>query len=137
MEQNNIDRIQSNWNAVLDYIRNEFEIAEISFNIWISPLKPKYMEKDENGGTVLAIQIPDEQNLPSYVFKSMLSRKYAPYILVAVEEKTGIKCAGLKYVTEEEKQTSAHGKLIDPVHRKVDPAALSIANKGHFFTKLK
>ena len=50
MEQNIIDRIKSNWNEVLDYIRNEFEIAEISFNIWISPLKPKYMEKDENGG---------------------------------------------------------------------------------------
>ena len=88
MEQNIIDRIQSNWEAVLDYIRNEFEIAEISFNIWISPLKPKYMEKDENGGTVLAIQVPDSQNLPAYVFINMLSRKYAPYILVAVEEKT-------------------------------------------------
>ena len=57
MEQNIIDRIKSNWNEVLDYIRNEFEIAEISFNIWISPLKPSYTEKDENGGTVLALRI--------------------------------------------------------------------------------
>ena len=134
MEQNIIDRIQSNWEAVLDYIRNEFEIAEISFNIWISPLKPMYMEKDENGGTVLAIQVPDTQNLPAFVFRNMLSRKYAPYILVAVEEKTGIKCAGLKYVTDEEKQTAAHGKLIDPVHRKVDPATLSIANLNPRYT---
>ena len=134
MEQNIIDRIKSNWNEVLDYIRNEFEIAEISFNIWISPLKPSYTEKDENGGTVLAIQVPDTQNLPAFVFRNMLTRKYAPYILVAIEEKTGIKCTGLKYVTDEGNQTQAQGKLIDPVHRKVDPATLSIANLNPRYT---
>ena len=74
MEQNIIDRIKSNWNEVLDYIRNEFEIAEISFNIWISPLKPSYTEKDENGGTVLAIQVPDTQNLPAFVFRTYKDR---------------------------------------------------------------
>ena len=134
MEQNIIDRIKSNWNEVLDYIRNEFEIAEISFNIWISPLKPSYTEKDENGGTVLAIQVPDTQNLPAFVFRNMLTRKYAPYILVAIEEKTGIKCTGLKYVTDEGNQTQAQGKLIDPVQRKVDPATLSIANLNPRYT---
>ena len=134
MEQTTFDRIQADWASVLNYIRNEFEIAEVSFNIWISPVKPSYTEKDEDGGTVLALQVPDTNNLPAHVFESMLSRKYAPYILVAVEEKTGIKCSGLKYVTAEQNQEPGHKKLIDPAPRKVDPAALSIANLNPRYT---
>ncbi len=135
MEQSSYDRILESWDSILNYIQNEFEIAEVSFNIWIAPLKPQEVERDENGTTVLTLLVPDDANLPASVFESMLQRKYAPYIMVAVEENTGIKCGALKYTTEKKNQNpSGHEKLIDPVQRRVDPATLSIANLNPRYT---
>ena len=34
-----MDQFQSNWEKIKDNIRNEFEITDIAYNIWIEPLR--------------------------------------------------------------------------------------------------
>ena len=61
MELSDFEKIRKNWDAVLSYIKEEFidEILEVSYNMWIQPLKPGYMKRDEDGTQVLFIEVPD------------------------------------------------------------------------------
>ena len=124
MEDTSFQKIKDSWETVLTYLKNEFDIIEISYTYWIEPLKPDHMEKDENGKAVLCILVPDEDDLPGSVFQNFVSKKYGTYLSVAVDAVTGIKCR-MKFVTKKENQEKS---IINRVPKKVDPASLANAN---------
>ena len=106
MELSDFEKIRKNWDAVLSYIKEEFidEILEVSYNMWIQPLKPGYMKRDEDGTQVLFIEVPDTEEFPGEVYKRLVSRKYTPYIRAAVKIVTGVVCRPEFYVRESMKK---------------------------------
>ena len=34
-----LEILQSKWNEILDYIKYEYDIADVSFDTWLKPLK--------------------------------------------------------------------------------------------------
>ncbi len=73
--------VAENWDAVLNRVKEDCELSEISFNTWIKPLKPFKIEDN-----VLTILVPAEQP----VGLEYVERKYLLHIKVAVAEITGI-----------------------------------------------
>lgn len=77
-----LDKLKDNWEQILNTIKEELELSEVSFSTWISPLEPVSAEN----GTV-TILYPGDKNGLVYVEK-----KYRFFIQIAIEEVTGIKC---------------------------------------------
>ena len=94
MEQLSFNQIQSNWEKILSFIKNEYDILEVSFNLWISPLKPHHMERNEDNQLVLFLLIPGESDtLPDNGFQKFVSKRYSRFIEVSIQELTGIVCS--------------------------------------------
>lgn len=74
-----MEQIIEKWEDILQTVKNEHEISDISFNAWLKPLSVFSIE-----GNKLYILVPDEQIGLSYITK-----KYMLPIRVAVAEITG------------------------------------------------
>ncbi|MBQ1488140.1 MAG: chromosomal replication initiator protein DnaA, partial [Lachnospiraceae bacterium] len=72
--------LKENWPAVLDRIREDYALTNVSFNTWILPLK---IQKVENG--VVTLLVPDGE-----IAINILTRKYTLPIRVSIEEVTGL-----------------------------------------------
>ena len=86
MELSDFEKIKENWDAVLTNIKEEFvdEILDVSYKMWIQPLKPGYMKRDEDGNQILYIEVPDTAEFPGSVYQRLVSRKYTPYIRASI-----------------------------------------------------
>lgn len=130
MEQLSFNQIQSNWEKILSFIKNEYDILEVSFNLWISPLKPHHMERNEDNQLVLFLLIPGESDtLPDNGFQKFVSKRYSRFIEVSIQELTGIVCSVA--FTKEKKEEK---KLINQLPKQVDSAILTHASLKHNYT---
>ena len=77
MEQ--IEQIIEKWDEILNTVKEEHEISEVSFNTWLKPLSVFAVENNK-----LYILVPDEQIGLSYITK-----KFLLPIRVSVAEITG------------------------------------------------
>lgn len=128
------ENIRDNWDAILEYVRTEFEIADVSFNLWIRPLKPHHLSFSDDGYPILWIQIPSDVNMPPNIFQNHIVKRYNPFISIAIEGKTGIKCT-LEYVLPNNKEeTDRPDKLISETPKKVDGSTLTLANLNKRYT---
>ncbi len=75
-----MEQIIEKWEEILQTVKTEHEISDISFNAWLKPLSVFSVE-----GNKLYILVPDEQIGLSYITK-----KYLLPIRVAVAEITGV-----------------------------------------------
>ena len=71
--------IENNWENIKENVRNEYDIADISFDTWIRPLKFKSIEND----TVSIIIPEDRAQAINYITK-----KYKTYFVVTITEMT-------------------------------------------------
>ena len=72
-----MDAIRENWDIIKETIRREYDLTDISFNIWIKPLEFYNVENN-----VVNIIIPSEQsNVQDYI-----SRKYKSFFKVTISE---------------------------------------------------
>ncbi len=71
--------IQEKWPEILDYLKKEFEISDVSFKTWLQPLKAAAVK-----GDTLIIIYPDENMGLEYIRK-----KYSSPLKVSLEEVTG------------------------------------------------
>ena len=112
MEQNAaFQAIVNQWPDILAYIRNEFEISEISYGMWISPLKPHHLLQNSDGNIQLFVEIPEENdNLPNAGFQTFVSGRYAGIIEAAVEAVTGLSCRLAFYSAKEEQSAGNRTK---------------------------
>lgn len=118
MEQNAaFQAIVNQWPDILAYIRNEFEISEISYGMWISPLKPHHLLQNSDGNIQLFVEIPEENdNLPNAGFQTFVSGRYAGIIEAAVEAVTGLSCRLAFYSAKEEQSA---GNRTKPVSQQI------------------
>ena len=72
--------LKENWPTVLEKIKEDYALTNVSFNTWIQPLN---IQKVENGSVTFIV--PDGD-----IAINILSRKYTLIIKVAIEEVTGL-----------------------------------------------
>ena len=86
-------KITSNWDSILEQVRDEKEMTDVGFRTWLQPLVPLQLEKG-----ILTVLFPGDESIVSFIEK-----RYAFFIKYAIEEQTGIRCT-LRFVnTREEK----------------------------------
>ena len=97
-----LDIIQERWNEILEKVRIEHSVTDVSFRTWLKPLKVHTLDD-----TVLILLVSDAQLGTEFV-----SKKYSVPIKVAIEEVIG-KALDLKFILPNEinnlstKQTQA------------------------------
>ena len=74
--------IQEKWDEILERVREEHELSDVSFKTWIRPLKVHEVD-----GQAVTILVPTEQVGLDYV-----SKKYKLPIKAAIGELTGMDC---------------------------------------------
>ena len=84
-----------NWEEIKQYIREEYGLTDISFNIWIKNMKLQSV-KDH----VAVIQIPSDQ---SHAL-SYITGKFKDYFQIAISEKMG-ELYDVRFILEKNKET--------------------------------
>ena len=76
--------IEKNWSEILEHVRKEHELSDVSFETWLLPLKVYSAENH-----VVKIIVPMGEQMITY-----LNSKFKTPIFVAIAEFTGEKYAG-------------------------------------------
>ena len=77
--ENLMEKIINKWDEILNTVKKEHEISDISFDTWMRPLEVYAVEDN-----ILYILVPSEQMALSYI-----QRKYYLPLKVAICEITG------------------------------------------------
>ena len=96
-----MELIQSKWDEILESIKNEYNLSDISFNTWIKPLKFHSVENNK-----VIIIIPFDQSHS----KNYISSKYSLPIKVSITEVTGMEY-DVEFILE--KDASSEDTLIN------------------------
>ena len=64
-----MDKIIEKWDEILNTVKQEYEISDVSFDTWIRPLEVFAIE-----GNTLYILVPSEQMALSYISKNFSDR---------------------------------------------------------------
>lgn len=96
-----MELIQSKWDEILEYIKNEYNLSDISFNTWIKPLRFHSVENNK-----VIIIIPFDQSHS----KNYISSKYSLPIKVSITEVTGMEY-DVEFILE--KDASSEDTLIN------------------------
>ncbi len=96
-----MEQVVKNWDKILQEIKIEHELTDVSFNTWLKPLKVHSVD-----GNNLYILVPSEQTGLNYI-----KRKFEKPIKVAVAEVTGVEYE-INFVLEEEAKTIRPVKII-------------------------
>ena len=125
-----LERIKANWEAVLSYIKENYDLSGPTFNSWINPLEPYKLHKDDNGKQIVDLLVPEDIKM----FVSYIQRKYNMYIAVAIEEITGINCS-VDFVTKEDlKEKKPDNVLINNGNNTVSDEVIALSNLNPKYT---
>lgn len=83
-----IDLIKQKWTEIIEYVRIQNNATEVSYQTWLSPLKPTYFDKGERGEDRLHIYV----DVPVANIISYLETRFGPSFCVAIGETCGIRC---------------------------------------------
>ena len=86
-----MDKIIEKWDEILNTVKKEYEISDVSFDTWIRPLEVFAVE-----GNILYILVPSEQMALGYI-----SKKYLAPLRVAIVEITEIEYE-IKFILPDE-----------------------------------
>ncbi len=93
-----MEAIIEKWELILQTVKEEHELSEISFNTWLKPLKVHSVD-----GDTLYIIFPSEEGKGQHAL-SYIEKKYELPLRVAVAEMTGIEYE-LKFILPEQAKT--------------------------------
>ncbi|MDO4939612.1 MAG: chromosomal replication initiator protein DnaA [Lachnospiraceae bacterium] len=126
-----IDKIKQNWTAIQNYIKDEFEISDVSFETWILPLVPLNTHHDSEKNLVLDVLIPQDENS----FKKYVEKKYSQILKVAVSEISGVDChINILNNSELKENKEKKSSIINNGKSKVDNYSLLMANLNPKYT---
>lgn len=126
-----IDKIKQNWQAIQTYIRDEFEISDVSYNTWILPLVPVKTHHDADKELVLDVLIPQDEES----FKKYVDKKYSQIIRVAIAEKVNLDCKiNILNNIDLRQQNEKKSSIINSDKQKVDNYSLLMANLNPKYT---
>jgi len=74
-----LDKLTSNWNDITNFLKIEYEIGDVAFKTWITPLKVSYVDTITNN---IYIYVPDGEIAIEHIKK-----KYALFLRTAIREK--------------------------------------------------
>ncbi len=77
-----LETIQNNWDKILNAMKEEFDILDVSFKTWLLPLKVVAADHNE-----VTIMVPESATL------NYLRKRYTRMLQVSIEEVTGYACA--------------------------------------------
>ena len=120
-----LEKILEKWEEILLYIKEEYEITDVSYKTWLLPLTPYSVDKD-----ILTIIVPDD------IFLNYVKKKYELLLKVTVEEITGFPCE-IQFILPDqvrEKQEPAGKKLIQNTNGTVSQLAIQNANLNPRYT---
>ena len=108
MEQNAaFQTIADHWTEIQDYVKNKKVTTELSYEMWIAPLKPHHLTLDEDGRALFYVEVTGKENsAPNSGFQAFMSTHYTQVIETAIDQITGIPCTLMFYGGESETPVS-------------------------------
>ena len=74
-----IETIKNKWNEILSFMRNEFDVSDISYDNWLMPLVPY---KVENGKFYVIVTADDEKI--GRMLVNIITKKYKDFLSIAI-----------------------------------------------------
>lgn len=120
-----IETLKEKWDDVLLYLKEEYEVSDVSFSTWLVPLKLY----DVTRNNTLRIIVPDVN------FLGYIKKKYSLYLKVAIEETTGLRCEIELIVADQIKEeTSQKNQLIRTSTNIISQTTIQNANLNPKYT---
>ena len=122
-----LEILKEKWEEILKFMKEEYEISDVSFHTWLKPLEVYSIEQPDN---TVKIIVPDAN------FLGYIKKKYSVMLKVSIEEVTGIKCGTVDFLVEDELMKNREKKnlLIHNNQSSVSPATLQNANLNPKYT---
>lgn len=102
-----LDTLKENWEKILEYMKEEHEITNVSFDTWLKPLVP-YSIEDNN----IYVSYPGEKHGLEYIHK-----KYSVFLQVAIEQITGIHGSVIFFLPDEAKPEKKKPQIDSSVYQ--------------------
>ena len=83
-----LETLKEKWNEILKYLKEEYDISDVSFDTWLLPLEVYALEQP---GNIVKIIVPDAN------FLGYIKKKYSTMLMVSIAEVTGIKCDSVQF----------------------------------------
>lgn len=98
--------IKSKWKEILELIKNEYSISDVSFKTWLLPLE-LYSVNESDESAVICINDPELGDIG----KSQIQKRYNRFIQICIEEVTGYHLSlTYKNINEIESNISSNNK---------------------------
>ena len=122
-----LQTLKDKWNEILNFLKEEYEISNVSFQTWLVPLQVYSLEQP---GNTVRIIVPDAN------FLGYIKKKYSVMLKVSIEEVTGIRCDTVEFLVEDElPDQCGHGPSIQEGKQSaVSPSTLQNANINPKYT---
>lgn len=122
-----LETLKEKWDEILLYLKNEYEISNVSFQTWLLPLEIYSLKQP---GNIIQIIVPDAN------FLGYIKKKYSVMLKVSIEEVTGIRCDNVEFIVEDEiiRDSVSDNQLIDATPNAVSPVTLQNANLNPKYT---
>ena len=120
-----LKKLQEKWDEILNFLKKEHEVSDVSFATWLMPLKLYSYEQ----GT-LYLLVPEKE------FLSYVKKKYSRLLQISIEEVTGISCE-VAFIAEDDvakQEPEPEEPLINTKNQEVSLAAIQNANLNPRYT---
>ena len=107
--------IEEKWDEILNIVRTEHELSDVSFNTWLVPLKVHSVDKN-----IVTIIVPSQQVGLNYI-----SKKYTLPLQVAIGEATGMMNCQVRFVLQADVETAKPLPNQDPNATRWEEARLN------------
>ena len=119
----NLALIKENWGSVLDYLKEEFDISDVSYKTWLAPLLLHSCSNQE-----LILIAPDQ------VTKEYITKRYQKILKVAIEEETGLAVTPVFLLADEVDQEAPKQENIPVQKEDLDYSLIKKANLNPKYT---
>ena len=110
------DIIKEKWTDILDFMKSEFEMTEVSFNTFLLPMKP--LKRDGSNYVIIATKNP--------AIIGIVKKKFENLLPVAIHSITGEEVTPV-FILEEEAENFSSGQKAEPA---VDPYLEAVRNSN-------
>ncbi|WP_028243134.1 chromosomal replication initiator protein DnaA [Pseudobutyrivibrio ruminis] len=100
-----MEELVKKWDEILDYLKTEYSISDVSYNSWLKPLELFQIEDNK-----LYITYNGDQNQMTIGY---ITRKYATPIKVTIAEITGMQFDEIIFITQENANQIKKEKNVD------------------------
>ena len=101
-----LQNIKDNWDRILNFLREEYEISSVSYDTWIKPLQADSVDEDNHTvNIVISDPTINSQGL------NVIRKKYSRMLQVSIEEITGFKCRNINFYSKSQADSQMYEEL--------------------------